>query len=152
MLLTIALPTDRTQLGHASIGVLVFPCLGKADNATAALHHNPTRNPLLPFGDTPLGTYKGTVIPPGSDTAGYGPSPRILLTPVSGDCVIAEKNLRAGLMCHAGDPNQAYTQWQGLRPTFGCVRFKNKDMATLMGIVGAGPVEVLIQPSSGVGA
>lgn len=146
MRLTITLPTERTKLGSATLGGTVFACLGKSDNQTAAAHNNPTRNPLLPFGDTPLGTYIGTVVPAGADTAGYGPNKRILLTPVSGDCVKAEKNGREGLMCHGGDPNPEYTQWGGLRPTFGCVRLSNADMGTVLAaILGAERLDVVIQ-------
>lgn len=109
-------------------------------------HNNPSRNPLLPFGDTPLGVFIGTVIPAGTDTAGYGPGKRILLTPVSGDCLTAEKNGREGLMCHSGDPNHAYTQWNGLRPTFGCIRLSNPDMAAIIvAVLGGERLDVVIQ-------
>ena len=98
----------------------------------AAKHNNPSRDPLLPFGDTPLGVYVGTITPPRADTAGYGHVSIISLTPVSGDCVKAEKNGREGILCHSGDLNPTYTQWGGLRPTFGCVRFHEEDLTAIL--------------------
>ncbi len=143
--LTISLPADRTHLGTAEIEGQTFIVLGKSDNGAALAHHNPSRDPLLPFGDTPIGTYRGAVVPPGLDAAGFGPGRRILLIPQAGDCVTAEQNGRRGIMCHGGDPNPAYTQWGGLRPTDGCVRFSNANMAAVIDLAGDDELTVEIQ-------
>jgi hypothetical protein len=136
--LIVTLPADRTKLGGAVLdseaitGLGTYTCLGKADEAMAKLHCNALRDPVLPYGDTPLGEYIGTVVPASVDVEGYGPNKRILLSPVSGQCLQAEKNGRLGLMCHGGALNVEYSQWQGLRPTFGCLRFHDADMAVLI--------------------
>lgn len=116
--------------------VATCPCLGISDNAQAIAHHNPARNPLLPFGDTPTGVYMGTVIPPG-DVDGYGVNRRIFLTPVSGDGVKAESapNNRSGLLIHGGKLNPVYTWWDGLRPTYGCVRVPDDGMERVLEVV-----------------
>jgi hypothetical protein len=63
-IIVVQLPADRTQKGTLSLvaadGATLlagpFQTYGKADGQTAAANGNPTRNTLLPFGDTPLGT------------------------------------------------------------------------------------------------
>ncbi len=142
--ITATLHKDRYRLGNLTVAdpkqmggvVALSPCLGIADNSQAIAHHNPTRNPLLPFGDTPTGVYWGTVIPPG-DVDGYGVHPRIFLTPVSGDGLIAERppNNRSGLLIHGGKLNPAYTWWDGLRPTYGCLRLPDDGMARVLAVV-----------------
>jgi len=147
--ISVNLYKDRYRLGVLSIflppnipvpqipgPITTCPCLGISDNSQAIAHHNPARNPLLPYGDTPTGVYKGTVIPPG-DLDGYGQWRRIFLTPVSGDGVKAEQapGLRAGLLIHGGALNPAYTWWDGLRPTYGCVRVPDDGMKRVMDVV-----------------
>jgi hypothetical protein len=149
--INVVLPADRTKLGTYTIvdvdGNVQFgpvPCLGLADQATATAHNNPSRDPLFPFGDTPLGLYGVTVIPASSNTHSYGPNQRLLLTPISGPCVVAEdpQHMRDGLLNHGGDPNPAYTFWDSLRPTFGCVRLSNDNMAAaVQAITGAESVQ-----------
>lgn len=145
--ITVTLHKDRYRLGNLVIPqpasdplpigpIVLCPCLGISDNSQAIAHHNPTRNPLLPFGDTPTGVYHGTVIPPG-DVDGYGVHERIFLTPVSGDGLVAEQapNNRSGLLIHGGKLNPAYTWWDGLRPTYGCVRVPDDGMGRILAVV-----------------
>lgn len=147
--ITVSLHKDRYRVGVLTVAVpptmpvpqtpgpvVTCPCLGISDNAQAIAHHNPTRNTLLPFGDTPTGVYAATVIPPG-DVDGYGVNRRLFLTPVSGDGVKAEStpNNRSGLLIHGGKLNPAYTWWDGLRPTYGCVRVPDDGMARVLDVV-----------------
>jgi hypothetical protein len=92
-------------------------CLGKADNANAAKHGNPSRDPAKPEGDTPTGVYRITEVvrdPIPRET--YGPA-FIRLSPVSGQALEAWKNGRRGLGLHGGALRDGR-----LRPTFGCPR------------------------------
>lgn len=116
-------------------------CLGKADNYAATQHQNPTRDPLRAYGNTPTGQYRCTLEPaapsdPG-DLRSYGPNKRILLTPTGGQALRAanagdpgepDDGHRAGLMIHGGAPGDR----GGLRPTHGCLRLSNDDMAALV--------------------
>ena len=51
-----------------------------------------------------------------------------MLDPVSGQAKIPKQNGRFGLLIHGGDLNAAGK----LRPTFGCVRVFNNDLADLL--------------------
>ncbi len=141
VLLNVKLPKNRNILGHAELvtaagEVLIdsMPCLGLADSVAAALHGNVTKDPLKPYGNTPIGLY-GMILIPASigDPQGYGPNQRFLLAPRSGPCVIAETeaNGRAGILLHGGALNPKLEQWQGMRPTYGCLRFLDSDVARL---------------------
>jgi hypothetical protein len=140
-IVVVQLPADRIQKGTLSLvaddGATVlagpFQAYGKADGQTAAANGNSTRNTLLPFGDTPLGTYSvpgmevtgdGT----GRSTHSYGPNGAIRLNPISGDAATAAIAGRQYLLIHGGDLNGA----GALRPTNGCIRLSNADMASLV--------------------
>jgi hypothetical protein len=101
------------------------PVFGKADNAKAAEMGNPTRNPLLPFGDTPTGVYRLTKAGPWSPASTYGIHPVIVMNPISGDALKASK--RSGIWLHGGAPGRA-AAWAYLRPTLGCLRVADDDM------------------------
>ena len=138
--LSITAPQDRRKLASATLyndkGEKVhgpFDCLALADSTKARNEGNPSRNPLLPFGDTPTGVYKGNIIAPIGVEHSYGPGEAINLQPVSGDCKLCG-DTRTGLLVHGGDLNTTQTYmalWRGLRPTYGCVRFKNEDLKTV---------------------
>lgn len=138
--LQINLYKDRTKLGQADLfdrdilSAGPFACLGLADRAAAASHSNPDRNPLRPFGDTPTGLYIGAVVPQSPDFRTYGAYGRIMLTPHSGQCCVAEAepNLRMGLMIHGGALNPAYGKWGGLRPTHGCIRMADVSLHAIL--------------------
>ena len=108
------------------IPIVGMPCLGQSDKLAATKHGNPDRDPLKPYGNTPTGIYNGTVTVAGANTRSYGPNKRILLTPVSGDALLAKT--RWGLMIHGGD-----TKPNGdLRVTHGCIRVSNESMEVLI--------------------
>jgi hypothetical protein len=138
--IVVQLPLDRTKTGNLRLiddggGVLAgpFDVLGKSDNATAASHGNPDRDPLSPYGDTPEGEYAVPVaVATGAGTAftshSYGPHGALVLQPVSGDAMAAAAAGRTGLMIHSGDPGAT----NPLRPTHGCLRLSNGSMNALM--------------------
>lgn len=104
------------------------PVLGKADNAEAAKHQNPTRWPLLPYGDTPTGVWYVRKYGPISPHATYGVHAVAVLTPESGDAAKAVK--RSGIWLHGGSPG-ASREYGFLRPTFGCLRLSDDDMGQI---------------------
>lgn len=119
-----------------------FACLGKSDKTAAADHENPTCDPLQPFGNIPTGTYTGARTVAGKPSRSYGPNKRFLLTATGGQALEACKapDPRWGLMIHGGDPLPS----GGLRPTHGCLRLADTDMAMLVELVGASTLEVTI--------
>jgi hypothetical protein len=140
----VSLPTDRTKIGTLQLladdGSLIagpFSAYGKADGQTATLHGNAVRSPLLPFGDTPTGTYSV----PGLEATGdgttrsshsYGPNGAIRLNPTAGDAnTAATVGGRQYLLIHGGDLNGS----GNLRPTNGCIRLSNGDMITLLNAI-----------------
>ncbi len=143
--LKIDLWKDRSRLGSAHLVTaageeLLGPldCLAISDNFAAIAHGNPLHDPLKQFGNTPTGLYLATLIPAAvADLNGYGPERRILLVPKAGPCVLAESepNNRSGLLCHGGALNPNYRAWHGLRPTFGCVRFTDAGMKSILAIL-----------------
>ena len=115
--------------------VLRTPCLGIADRQAAAQHGNPSADPLHENGDTPTGEYTGRWIalhPPAFSERSYGTSGAIELTPVSGDCLIAQQNGRSGLLIHSGDLGTNPNVLAGLRPTHGCCRVGPTGMDSIM--------------------
>jgi hypothetical protein len=142
MQIGIVLPQNRLDPGQLSVsddaGSSIFgpvPCLGRADSTDATLHRNPTRNPALPFGDTPTGTYSVVqLVDHGSsetDVHTYGTHPSVLLNPLSGQALTAKQQGRTGLMIHGGSPS--FTG--GLRPTHGCVRLSEDDQGSLIALI-----------------
>ena len=77
-------------------------CLAKSDQADAELHNNPTRNPLLPFGDLPLGEYIAIKSIRQYPVRSYGTSPVWTINPISGDAKTAQSKGRWGLLIHGG--------------------------------------------------
>jgi hypothetical protein len=142
MQIKITLPHNRMNLGQLSVtddgGAVTFgpvPCLGRADGHDAGLHQNPTRDPALPFGDTPIGTYSVAALvdhmASETDLHTYGAHPSVLLEPLTGQALTAKQQGRTGLMIHGGAPSQT----GGLRPTHGCVRLSENDQGSLMTLV-----------------
>lgn len=149
MKININLPSNRLLLGDINaydknnIVVVASRCLGVSDKAYAESFNNPAQDPLKRGGDTPLGVYKGTIEkftnPSEQQLHSYGPYGLISLTAISGDALIACGPLnkltnvggRTGICLHAGVLNPAYTYWNGMRPTYGCVRTLNEIIYTL---------------------
>ncbi len=131
----IELPAERSKVGRLILqddqGNRIlgpFAALGKADDRAAKAKGNPDRDPSLPYGDTPLGSYTCHVQPPQQPTHSYGPNGTIALIATGGDALTAKKNGRSGLLIHGGDPGANHS----LRPTHGCVRLYNEDIKLLV--------------------
>lgn len=142
MRIEINLPANRNLPGWLRIldatGASLFgcACLGKADNLEARRRGNPNRDPLKPYGDTPLGQWRGRISPkPMADTRTYGIHPVIMLTPVGGDALAAHDLGRRGIWIHGGA-----LRIGSLRPTYGCIRVANEHMAAILEIFSA-PLE-----------
>jgi hypothetical protein len=141
--LVIMLPEDRRYAGTLRLesedGDVVagpFPVCGRADEGAALRHGNPSRNPLLPFGDTPLGRYRVEgILPSGAGTERpadrYGPHGVIVLTPTSGDAALADANGRFHLLIQGG----AAAPGRQLRPTNGSLRLGNREQKQLIEIL-----------------
>lgn len=152
----IELPKDRMRIGvlrffDDSMGMCgAWPCLGKSSNAEAAANDNPQRLSTLRNGDTPTGTYQLLAVRSEGTAPGaihsYGPNPVIALNPTSGDALTAKINGREGFLIHGGDLSIT----GALRPTFGCVRVSNPDMAALNGLMVeyGQPAKVIIEESA----
>ena len=137
----VQLPRDRRGYGTLTLvdtqGVTVagpFGVLGKADPTDASNHQNPGRSPLLRYGDTPTGIYRiGGFLGPkdAEDSRRHGPNGKIVLFPTSGDALVAKDGGgRIGLEIHGG-----YLRDGKLRPTNGCLRLRDDDMATLLAAI-----------------
>jgi hypothetical protein len=130
MILRATLPKNRDipgELVALDDGAVIHRCpvLGRSDNARARQEGNPTRNPLLPFGDTPTGLWQCSKRGPVSPASTYGVHPVVVMNPIGGDALRASK--RCGIWLHGGAPGRAAV-WAYLRPTFGCLRVADDDM------------------------
>lgn len=146
MKIEVELPTDRKKTGTLKLvsttsGLVLFgpvAVLGRAARNTAAANGNPNGDALLPFGDTPVGTYNvPAIVANGGSTsrpvAQYGQSGSIRLDPVGGDALQAKNNGRTGLLIHAG--RHAYSSVidpKALKPTNGCIRMRDWDLQLLI--------------------
>lgn len=113
-----------------------FPVCGRANDLMARDAKNPGRDPLLPFGDMPLGGYQvQRIIESGTGTAypgdEFGSSGIVLLQPASGDAGLADANGRFGFFIQGG----ALSRDRRLRPTEGSLRLTNRDQRKLMGLL-----------------
>lgn len=126
-----ALPGWLRVLDEHGAALYCCECLGKADGLAAIKARNPTRDPLQPFGDTPLGQWRGRIsAKPMADTRTYGIHPVIMLDPVGGDALRAQKEgKRSGMWLHGGA-----LRIGSLRPTYGCIRVADDSMAAILEI------------------
>lgn len=135
----VKLPDDRSKYGSIEVvdgtgHVLAGPFspLGQATRSEAAAHGNASRNPTLPYGNTPGEYAVRGIVSTGLGTSHsartYGTAGAVVLDPVSGQALTAEQNERTGLLIHGGALNSN----GGLRPTFGCVRVANEDLAKIV--------------------
>lgn len=120
--------TATTLMQEREVTIFTAKCLGRADTFLAERSNNPSRNPLLPGGDTPCGEYTCALADVGNNLRSYGPFERIAITPVAGPALQAKLAGRTGLMIHGGAPGTG----GGLRPTEGCIRLSNSDMQKLI--------------------
>jgi hypothetical protein len=133
----VELPKDRRGYGTLKLvdaeGISIagpFKVFGMADPSNAADHQNTQRSPLLLFGDTPTGSYQVAGFLPSKsddDSRRHGPNGKIALFPVAGDAALAASIGRIGLEIHGG-----YLRSNKLRPTNGCLRLTDDDMAALL--------------------
>lgn len=140
--LFICLPVDRRSAGQITLirGRRVsgrWRCLGKADNARAIRAGNRERDPTLPYGDFPTGTYEVT-----GYVAFETPHPRIgngwlPLDGALGQARDAKQGGRTGLGIHAGRGDDE------LRPTYGCLRMLDRDFAAMVDAISDDPVLVM---------
>ncbi len=115
-----------------------FPVCGRADSSAALRHGNPTRNPLLPFGDTPLGLYRVLgLLPSGFGTAlprkHFGPNDVLVLQPIGGDAALADANGRFHTLIQGGQESRD----KRLLPTNGSLRLRDKDQKRLLRALGS---------------
>lgn len=110
-----------------------FAVAGLASTQAAQAHGNPSRNPLLPYGDTPKGTYRASPLLPGEFPASpeLGNVGAILLEPVGGDAALAEANGRFRLLIHGG----ASGSGGGLRASAGSLRVSDEALAILLALL-----------------
>ena len=136
----VRLARDRRRCGSLAVfddeGESVFApfaVAGLASAGTAAAHGNPSRNPLLPYGDTPKGTYRARPLLPGNFVASpdLGSGGAILLEPVAGDAALAEANGRFRLFIHGGAPGSG----GALRATAGSIRVSDEALAVLLALL-----------------
>jgi hypothetical protein len=125
-LLTLLDDQDRVVCGP-------FPVAGRSADKLAARHGNPTRNPLLRYGDTPEGTYRvtgfvDTEAQTTLDSDDCGPHGVIVIEAVAGDAALAEANGRYRLLIEGGEGGPGGT----LRSTAGSLRLHDRDQATLL--------------------
>ena len=142
----VRLPDNRNHTGTLELispltGLTVFgpvPVLGRAARNSATAHGNPSRDATKPYGHTPLGTYQvQRIVSNGPGTTRpfdvYGRSGAIVLDPLVGQAAIAKANGRVGLLIHAGrQPNSPTPLPSQLKPTNGCIRMLDRDLATLI--------------------
>lgn len=124
----IILPQDRTQPGvltlfNADLNiVLKAPCLGRSAGILDRVTGRVRRDRLAYRGDTPLGNYALSFVTRlAKPITGIG-ALWVGLDPVAGEALEAERAGRRGLGIHGG-------RGEVLRPTHGCVRLRDTDMA-----------------------
>lgn len=134
MLITISLPANRQKYGTLTCGDFTAACCAQSDLMAAIKAGNPSRDALKPYGNTPLGRYRGNLGSVLQPERSYGPHRVIELHPIDGDALHAAKNGRDGFLIHGGD---LAPDGINLRPTHGCVRLSNRDMQFLLDILEA---------------
>jgi hypothetical protein len=127
-ILTVESSVGRRLAGPFAVG-------GRADDKLASRNGNPERNPLLLFGDTPIGKYRvAEIIPSGDGTpypsSEFGTEGIILLEPEAGDAALADANGRFGIFIHGGAARR-----RSLCATEGSLRLTNTDLRQLIGIL-----------------
>jgi hypothetical protein len=139
----VRLPSDRDYAGILEIqgpgGKTIagpFDVCARADSEIARRNHNPSRNPLLPFGDVPLGNYRVAQIFDSGPRTSYpaeefGSAGIVLLQPQSGEAVLADANGRFGFFIQAG----RLSRKGALRPNDGSLRLSDRDLRKLLAVV-----------------
>ena len=151
LLIDIELPANRAAAGVLRLYegprpgrqrvIFEARCLGKADNEAARGRGNASRDPGLPWGDVPTGTYPPAVVVWFDRARRIGEAwIPLVLDGARGDQVErALANKRYGLGIHAGRGTGR------LVPTFGCVRLEFRDFVALVAAIGNREVAVTIR-------
>ena len=106
-----------------------IPVLGRADSKLAKKVGNPDRNPILRYGNTPLGKYRiKAILPNGVGTSRpvskFGAFGSIYMEPVGGQALEAKEiGLRDFIYMHSGG---SVNNFNGLTATAGCHARKAK--------------------------
>ncbi|HUE36102.1 MAG TPA: hypothetical protein VMO20_01825, partial [Candidatus Acidoferrum sp.] len=141
--IVVRLPHDRDYAGWIHVESAAgkrlagpFPVCGRASDQLARDGKNLRRDPVLPFGDTPLGKYQvQKIIESGGATAysseEFGSSGIVLLQPVSGEAALADANGRFGFFIQGG----ALSRTGRLRPTDGSLRLANRDLRKVVSLL-----------------
>gem|GEM_PF-6187716 len=126
----VTLPRDRTQtgtlslIGNNGLKYADFETLGRGSPCKA--NNNNSSNTFLRNANTPEGLYSLSKVmsTENQNQRSFGPNGKIMLTPLLGD---ASLSYRTELRIHGGDLNSSGE----LRPTNGCLRLSNENMAKL---------------------
>jgi len=144
MKIRISLPENRDRAGWLEVvgegGLVVFgpvPAAGRAHDEVARAHGNAERNPLRPYGDTPLGGY---VVSGVTESV-------VLLEPASGPAALADAHGRFRFLIQGGAGDER------LHATAGAVRLFDRDQKRLVALMRrAGPrapCEIVTTPAEG---
>jgi hypothetical protein len=129
------------RLHYVSGGKTSFECdcLGRSAGVFDRLTGTVRRDPLAWRGNTPTGTYAETFVSHlAKPVLGIGRL-WIGLDPVAGQALEAERRGRRGLGIHGG---RGHGQ---LKPTHGCIRLRDGDMAALARVAGKARFTVEIE-------
>jgi hypothetical protein len=110
-----------------------FAVAGRSSDQIAAIHRNPRRLALLPYGDTPTGNFLiRSHVPTGKGSplakSEYGPWGALLLEGITGDAAIADANGRFNFLIQGGDLSNSGQ----LRSTAGGLRMRNAELRALI--------------------
>lgn len=113
------------EIGTCLLGP--FPVAARASDALSAQQHNSSRDPELPYGDTPVGQYRLRHRLSSSDIMQFGPG-ILVIEPAAGAAVLAEANGRARFFIHGGKTGPDGM----LRSTSGALRLADAHMQLLL--------------------
>jgi hypothetical protein len=138
------------DLGRVFLGP--FPVSARAADSIASENGNPTREPVLPFGDPPTGRYKVVgAIPTGQGTPYrgdlYGEMGAVVLAPISGDAALADACGRFQILIHGGRPADDGR----LRVSSGNFRVFDYDLKILIDLVETSAGVVVVDCSESLG-
>ena len=154
--ISIALPENRDNKGTLYLydpdgqNTFICECLGRGSNhEDNDFDHTDWWKTNA---DTPTGVYSGSIIPPASDTAAYGPYKRVNMVACyeedHADIAAHSGYFRSGIQIHGGREGRSTPDqpWYPLWPTYGCIRVSNDNQNTIISLIesyeGTGKVEV----------
>ena len=141
--IVLMVPTGRRTCGRGALfgddgrmSLGPFRILATANARIAAKHGNPERDPRLPFGHTPAGSYVvAGSLPPGyrhpHRPRRFGGGGALMLAPSAGVAAEAMTNGRRLMYLHAGPLDRRGR----LRPTYGGLRVSEPTLAALLDAV-----------------